>query len=244
MNNKITYSTTYKGVLINTSHRYKLGAYTAILESIHSQMHALLSHHSRISVLVFVLHTPHGNFSDPQRWNLVVSDFFKSVKQQLGQKDWLCNKDVIYCWAHEQGELDKDHYHCYIGFKQLYRRIGGITSEGYTGLWVMLQTCWKTHSGGYLRPTNAHTVNRNKQGEFNKAFWHISYMAKVRDKTFGTGESYKRFSPSRLKPAKTAPNSCLEFTVSDDVNKKPRINGAFLTASMARHASDSPMTQL
>ncbi|HIE5462771.1 YagK/YfjJ domain-containing protein [Pseudomonas aeruginosa] len=198
MKNKITYALTYKGWPINTVKSRGLGAYTAILNSIHSQISALLSHHSRITVLVFQLHVPYLKLSGSKTWNQEVSDFVQEAKRKLATCAWGNHRQMTYCWVREVGDSRKEHYHVFIAFKQLYRRTGKVSAEGYTGLWEMLQKPWEALTGGFLRPITSHTVNRNNKSEIFAAFRHLSYLAKVRDKDFGTGENHKRYSSSRL----------------------------------------------
>ncbi|MCO2549223.1 inovirus-type Gp2 protein [Pseudomonas aeruginosa] len=234
MKNKITYALTYKGWPINTVKSRSLGAYTAILNSIHSQISALLSHHSRITVLVFQLHVPYMKFSGSRTWNQEVSEFVQEAKRKLATTAWGNHRQLAYCWVREVGDSRKEHYHVYIAFKQLYRRAGKVSAEGYTGLWGMLQKPWEELTGGFLRPITSHTVNRNNQSEIFAAFRHLSYLAKVRDKDFGTGENHKRYSSSRL--------------LSKDGNKKywtslrssPPDEGSTITVPVAPPAVDFP----
>lgn len=199
MTSATTYDGRYKNLPINTNRARGFGAYTKILEAIHSQIHALLSWHSRITILVFNLHIPYGKFSSEKSGNQLVTEFFKRLKEELSSSKWGKNKDVIHCWAREVGEEGRAHYHCYIGFKQLYRRVGSISGSDCTGLWGLIQSRWKEVSGGFARPSKSHTVNRKEKKELDAAFHHLSYIAKIRDKDFGTGETHKRYSRSRLK---------------------------------------------
>lgn len=199
MSAAITFDGHYKGLPINTSKTRKFGAYTRILEAIHSQIQALLSWHSRMTILVFNLHLPYGKFSSDEPSNQLVTEFFKKLKEELSSSKWGKNQDVIHCWAREVGKEGRVHYHCYIGFKQLYRRVGAISEDGCTGAWKLIQNRWKEASEGFARPSKSHTVNRDNFGELAVAFHHLSYIAKIRDKDFGTGETHKRFSRSRLK---------------------------------------------
>lgn len=139
--------------------------------------------------------------------NLHVTKFFKQIKEDLAKLSWGNHQDIIHFWAREVGESKKGHYHCFIGFKQSYKRIGAISPDGYTGIWKLLAERWSALTGGFLRPVTTHTVNRGNNNELSSAFKRLSYAAKVRDKDFGTGDTYKRFSASRLE-AKNVNTQC------------------------------------
>lgn len=195
----ITLSESYRNLPINTGKLRTLGVFTKMLGSIYDQIDALLSHHSRITIAAFNLHLPVMDFLTPLSSNQLVTEFFKRVKEQLGKAQWGSHKNVIHFWAREVGKTEKGHYHCFIGLRHSMVRPGGISSKGYTGIWKLLESLWKELIEGFLRPTKYHTVNRGNLIELGKAFYHLSYAAKVRDKDFGTGEKHKRYSASRLK---------------------------------------------
>jgi len=200
MTKHITYKAKYKDLPINTGKFKKLGVYTDILKPVYDQLHSLLTHHSRISVFAFNLHLPVTYISGPSSSNQLVTEFFKQIKEQLAKSQWQNHKKAIHLWVREVGETEKGHYHCFIGLKQTMLRPGGIKDDGYTGIWKLLQSHWKELSGGYVTPTKYHTVNRGNLIELGEAFKHLSYAAKIRDKDFGTGETHKRFSTSRVRP--------------------------------------------
>lgn len=200
MKKQITYSEKYKGLEINSGKYRNLGLYTCILESLYSQLLAIQSHHARIWVTRFDLHVPSTSFTEFQTWNQELSEFWHSVKKRLATKAWNNINKVAYCWCREVGDSGHEHYHCYIAFKHETMSFGSFLSQGYTGLWGVLQSAWIELTGGFLRPVNACTLNRGDMTTLRKIFYHLSYMAKVRTKGFGTGETHKRYSASRLKP--------------------------------------------
>jgi len=111
----VTYKPIYNGLAINTGKYKKLGVYTNMLEPMLNQIEVLLTHHSRIQLLRFDLHLPVTKLMTASAGNLVVSNFFKQVKQDLASANWNRQKNVIQGWAREVGESDNAHYHCYIG---------------------------------------------------------------------------------------------------------------------------------
>jgi hypothetical protein len=214
LTNTITLRDSYFELPINTGKFRTLGVYTKLLKGIYDQIHALLSHHSRITIAAFNLHLPVTDISTPSSSNQLVTEFFKRVKEQLGKSQWGSHTRVIHFWTREVGKTEKGHYHCFIGIKHSMVRPGGISSKGYTGIWKLLEIIWKELTGGFLRPTKYHTVNRGNVIQLSTAFYHLSYAAKVRDKDFGTGETHKRYSASRLKSKnlKATSSTCVDKT--------------------------------
>jgi len=199
LNRPTTTNRRHKGTSINTGKFRNLPVYTEILDTFHGQISALLTYHSRITIMRFDLHLPNMNFYTANEGNLVVSAFFKSIKEHLGRKRWKQHKHVIYGWTREVDENPNGHYHCFIGFKALYRHLGEISSNGCTGLWALIESCWKQTSTGHMEAITHHLVNRADPKSFDKAFFQISYLAKAKYKEFGTGETHKRYSASRLR---------------------------------------------
>ena len=199
----VTYKSTYKGLAINTGKFKNLGVYTNMLKPMLNQIEALLTHHSRIQLLRFDLHLPVTELMTASAGNLVASNFFKQVKQDLASANWNRQKYVIQGWAREVGESDNAHYHCYIGVSSTVK-LGTFYNDTPTMLWKLFYNRWAELSGGSVRPSGYHTVNRNNHEQLSTAFYHLSYLCKVRSKDFGSGEPHKRYSNSRLKPKKVA----------------------------------------
>ncbi|VXC99181.1 inovirus-type Gp2 protein [Pseudomonas sp. 9Ag] len=195
----ITYKNSFKNLPVNASKALNLGLYTEILESIHSQLMAIMSMHSRVSVLRFDLHFPRKSYSDAKLENSVVSSFLKRVKDHLRSSKWGKHKHIVTGAVREVGTSKSGHYHVFIAFKAIYRRLGAFSGEGHSGLWGLLETSWKSASGGSIHFSLPHLLNRGDHTAFARCFRHLSYLAKVRDKHFGTGEHHKRFFFTRLK---------------------------------------------
>ncbi|HBP5434896.1 TPA: inovirus Gp2 family protein [Pseudomonas aeruginosa] len=198
--NKVTSAPSFKGVEINSGEFRNLGLYVEILDSYLSQIRALLTHYSRITILRFDLHLPDCKFFSPNEGNQLVSVFFKSLKEHLSRKQWKGHKHVIFGWAREVEEKAKGHYHCFIGIRAAHKFIGEFLNREWTHLWGLLEKRWKCISRGSMQVSRYHTVNRGIPEELDKAFKHISYLAKTKGKSFGTGEHYKRYATSRIKP--------------------------------------------
>lgn len=197
---EITYKSTYGDVAINTGKFRNLGVYTNMLKPMLGQINALLTHHSRVQLLRFDLHLPVMDYMPAASANLVVTKFFKQIKQDLSSPKWNKQINVIHCWAREVGESENGHYHCYVGLSSTVR-LGTFYGETPTHIWKLIYNRWKQLSGGSVRPSkrSCHVINRNNHNELSTAFFHLSYICKVRSKDFGTGEHHKRYSNSRLK---------------------------------------------
>lgn len=200
LSNTVTFAPSYKGVKINSGKFRNLGLYVEILDAYLTQIMNLLSCTSRITIMRFDLHLPHGKFFTPEEGNQLVSDFFKSMKESLSRKKCKGHKQVIFGWAREVETNASGHYHCFIGFKALHKFLGEISESGCTHLWGLIESHWKRLSGGSMQAAGYHTINRGVLEELDEAFFHISYLAKTKGKIFSTGETHKRYSASRLKP--------------------------------------------
>lgn len=195
----VTYKPTYKGLPINTGKYRNLGVYTNMLEPLLNQIEVLLTHHSRIQLLRFDLHLPVTELMTASAGNQIATKFFKQIRQDLGSKNWNYQDKVIQGWSREIGASKNAHYHCYIGVSSTVR-LGAFYDDTPTHLWKLIYNRWKDASGGFVRPSGHHVVNRFNNEQLNTAFYHLSYICKVRSKDFGTGELHKRYSNSRLKP--------------------------------------------
>jgi len=201
--NDITFNRKFEGLRINTGKFKQFGVYKSMLRPMLGQINALLTHHSRVSLLVFELHVSVTDKVSAASGNQMISKFFKQIKEDFASSSWENQKHVIYCWSREVGESKNGHYHCMVGVSSTVR-IGTLYTQPSTGAWELLERRWNKLSGGSLSESRYHVVNRSIHKELDNAFYHLSYICKVRDKQFGTGENHKRFSPSRLKPKEVA----------------------------------------
>jgi hypothetical protein len=215
---EITYAPVYAGLSINTGKFKNLAVYTTMLKPMLNQINALLTHHSRVSLLMFELHLPVTQLMPALSANQDVTKFFKQIKEDLSSSAWGNQKQVIHFWAMEIGKSKNGHYHCMIGVNSK-ARVGTFYTTPSTFIWELLERRWRELSGGSLNASKCHVVNRFNKKELSDAFEHLSYICKTRDKVFGTGEHHKRFSGSRLKPkeeviqlwADDQPRKCLEL---------------------------------
>jgi len=191
---------TFNGLTINTNSTMGWGCYVAILDGIYRQLVNLQSHDSRIQVIRFDIRLPSKQIYDVKEENRQLRAFFKCVKENLALKRWGGRRRVVHGWVREVGHTNHGHYHAFMAFKRLTVRFGTFSRERYTGLWEMLRRCSKRITGANLRfcPV-VHVLERGDATAFNNCFYHLSYLAKLRDKEFGTGSRHKLYDFSRLK---------------------------------------------
>ncbi|ENZ1727578.1 YagK/YfjJ domain-containing protein [Pseudomonas aeruginosa] len=196
---KTTYEPTYKNQRINTNQAMGFGCYVGILDGIHRQLTNLQSYDSRIQVIRFEIRLPSKKTYDVKEENRQLRAFFKSVKENLALKHWGAHNRVIHGWTREVGKTNHGHYHVFIAFKRLTVRFGTFSRERYTGIWEMLRRCAKRITGASLRfcPV-VHILERGDASAFDECFYHLSYLAKLKDKEFGAGSGHKVYDFSRL----------------------------------------------
>ncbi|WP_125830249.1 inovirus-type Gp2 protein [Pseudomonas sp. v388] len=165
------------------------------------QVEALLSWHSRINVIRFDCHFPQGWKNDHKLENKVMSAFTKMLKSKLRTKQWLGHDHVITGWSYEVGEENGNgHYHFFVGFEALYRRLGSFEGGIYTGLYGLIKDCWKRVIGGHIHFSKSRIVKRSNVTQIHQCVRHLSYIAKDVTKGFGSGCTAKNYALSRLKP--------------------------------------------
>ncbi|MDR8385609.1 inovirus Gp2 family protein [Pseudomonas sp. JL2] len=206
---KKSFEVSYKGINVNVNEDRGYGLYPMILERIYDQITNLQSYYSRITVVRIDLHFPDGHVTDNKLENSWLSQYIKTCKADLGSSVWDSHKRLVHGWVKEVGSTGKSHYHLFFGFKTQHRKLGLISYDGHTGMWEMFERRWKQITGGSVHFSKPHFLMRDNKKLFEECFYHLSYLAKIRDKHFGTGEPYRRFGSSRL-PIKAKALSVLE----------------------------------
>ena len=203
MSNTITFNDKYDGFNIQASKAKQHGIILDVLRPMIGQITTLLSRHSRITVLRFDCRFPTNWEHNRKLENNAMTRTTKMIKENLQLKRWSGHRDLISGWVYEVGNDGRPHYHCFIGFKSCYRRLGAFGGETYSGIWELIRSAWKRTTGGTVHFSKNHTVNRTNFEQLNCCIHHISYMAKVNTKQFGNGSTAKNFSFSRLKSTST-----------------------------------------
>lgn len=194
-----TYEPTYNGFRIYTNRQKGQGAYVKILDGIHRQLINIQSHHSRIQVIRFEIRLPSKKIYNVKEENKEIRAFFKSVKENMALNRWGARKKVAHGWVREEGKTKHGHYHVFMAFERLTVTLGRFSGQGYSGLWELLRSLSKRITGASLRFCPVyHTLERGDINAYDKCFYHLSYLAKLKDKEFGTGSRYKGFDFSRI----------------------------------------------
>ena len=193
---------TYRGYEVNVGQSPEnLPYYTKILDRCIDQITNLHSHYSRIDVVRFDTKIPKKLGATILQMNRLVSRFIDKVKKKLSLSEWGCHNKVAHGWVFEISERGSKHHHLFLALRHTFKNIGSLNPRRPTGLWKLLTDCAKETFGGKLYFSKFHVVNRNNQDEINSCVKHLSYMAKVRTKDFGTRETHKRFGFSQIKPS-------------------------------------------
>lgn len=143
-----------------------------------------------------------GN-KDPAAETELISAFFKKLKERLAYTTNGGIKKVIYAWVREVEKAKKGHFHCYIGLP--YRQVrapGVISSEAGKGNGTMglIEEIWeRICDGGRVWYSKTHRIQ--DEASCQKAIYHISYLAKVRGKTYAANAGHRNWGSSRLQPA-------------------------------------------
>ena len=153
---------------INTNASKGQGCYIEILEAIERNLTAMLSHHSRVYVAQFVVHT-----HDFEHLNTGMSKLMKVIKRRLKTKYKLVR--IAGGWVRETGASQLQHYHAalFVDGNSIWR-LGGVQAL-VTEILEMRN---------YPRPSFCapHMVTRGVRHTFEEAFMHLSYLAKTRSK--------------------------------------------------------------
>lgn len=156
-----------------------------ILESLFSQVFAMLSHHNKVFVQRFDLHLPF--FGDD---NKQVSRFFDRLKPKVSQHYELSR--VGYVWARELEKAKNQHYHCVILLDGNKIRHPFVLQQQIASCWQGLVDSGTCHRAGY------HNLQRDDVNSLGDALYHISYLAKTRGKGYKATQA-KNFGASRIK---------------------------------------------
>jgi hypothetical protein len=200
MKMKKSFNDTFKGMKVNANKGKGYGVYPVILDRILAQITNLQEYHSRVTVVRLDLHFPEGHVTNNKLENTILSRYIKRCKADLGSSTWGTHKRFVHGWVKEVGEFGKSHYHLFFAFQTLQLNLGLLSGDGHTGVWKLLEDRWSELAGGTVHFSKQHRLTRDNPEAFAKCFYHLSYLAKVRDKQFGTGDSHRRFGFSKLPP--------------------------------------------
>jgi protein GP2 len=164
----------------------KYGCYREILSAIHDQLAAMLSHHSRAMVLRMDLHVERLT---PD--NLVLSRFLEKVKKRLSQH--YKAKRMGYVWVREMEQAKKQHYHL-----ALFIDGNKIQHPAKLIHWIDARWQARSHPKPFTPENCFYMIRRNDTRGFNTAFERLSYLAKIRGKSYRS-KTVNDYSTSRIK---------------------------------------------
>jgi hypothetical protein len=198
MKMKASFNDRFKGLKVNANKAKGHGVYPVILGRTRDQLMSLQSYHSRITIVRLDLHFSAVHTPNHKHENTMLSRYIRKCKADLGSNDWSNHKRFIHGWVKEVGKAENAHYHLFFGFQTLQRNLGLISGDGHTGMWKLFECRWQELTGGTVQFIRPHFLKRDDKQAFAECFEHLSYLAKIRDKHFGTGETYRRFGFSKL----------------------------------------------
>lgn len=165
------------------------GFLTHILEKVHEQLEAMLSHYSRVCVIRFDLHT--SAYTDN---NLLVSQFMRKLIKRLKLRYGLVR--VGYAWARELESAESQHYHVAL-------MLDGSVIRGQWGVMGLVNEIWT----GWGQPApfacenGVYQASRSDPESLLAPFYRMSYLAKDKGKGQGKrGKFANDYSTSRIKP--------------------------------------------
>lgn len=177
-----------KGFLAINADADKL-CWVEILNALHDQMNAMLSHHCKVLFVRFDLHLP--SYTDT---NKIMSDFMRKIKRWINQHYQISR--VGHLWVREQEKAKKQHYHVILlidgnKIRNPKRLLARIEEMAFLR---------NLHYAGVRKPFIM--LTRDDKQSFADAFYRGSYLAKQRGKGY-QGRQCNNYSSSRIQP-KTA----------------------------------------
>ncbi len=172
----------------------KSGTDATILRRLLGQVEAMLSHHSKVTILRIDLHQRRYTAD-----NSHLSNFWKSIIKHC-QRYYSLSR-VGYGWVREQERAKSQHYHACL-------MLDGNRAQNPFNLLVYIGKQWDFYNDGshhiprnpVMRITRANDkANRKAVGE---AVYRLSYLAKGRGKGY-RGANASDYSTSRIKPFTT-----------------------------------------
>ncbi|QYJ77933.1 inovirus Gp2 family protein [Shewanella acanthi] len=178
------------------------------LEAIYRTMNAALDEHPRTLLIRFDLHLPQLNFPDsPTVYDsTVITKFNKSLNAKILHDRHIKGRDgkrvhpcsVSNTWAKERADADTDHYHVAILLNaDAYNHLGNYRHNGQN-LSTKIVEAWASalgidahgveHLVHFPEDTPLYYLNQNApdfEETFAKAFFRLSYLAKLDTKHYG-----------------------------------------------------------
>lgn len=205
---QVTFESTHNNFSIYTNADKKQGCYTKQLDASFNQLIAMLSHHSRVTLIRFDLHLIGNNRYEDSK---VIRKFFNLLTQHLKTKTkvkkakpYRNHKRVAYGWVFEIEKKKKGHYHCWIavdGHKIKYSGTTESWSDENKGLMGLVSQYWEAASnGGHIPPLKnpVYNIKRDDPISLDAAIYRISYLYKNRGKQYGKKGKTRNYGTSKV----------------------------------------------
>ena len=186
MKEEVTYESTFNGHSINTNKDKNLACYEKVLSKIETVLDSMLDKHSKVMIARLDLRYPNSD-------NIIcnsnlVSDFTYNLKRSLNREKNAGNHfvDAQIITVQEQDKSNHPHFHLAV-------IVNGNAKRSPYPIFDKANKLWKTATGsssdGLVDYCNRHEngiiIDRNSpsfEKDFDKAFYQLSYLAKVRGK--------------------------------------------------------------
>lgn len=172
---------------IKTNEEKGYGCFVHMLDRIDRQLAAMLSYHSKVSMIRVDLH-----MNDYTPDNQLLSGFLHKLIKKLMRQCGL--KRVGYVWVRERENVIQQHYHLALlvdGSKmQLPHRVTELVAELWEGM---------GQSHPHFPDNCAVMVRRGNAISYGDAFYRMSYLAKIRGKGY-RAKYANDFFTSQIKP--------------------------------------------
>lgn len=171
----------YQGMPVNASPGLPLQR--EILDCLYSLFFYSINRWNRVLVLQFSIHCPVSR-PDIGSDNQAVMTLLHSWKTSL--KRLPRPIDLQYAWVREQNLGNAPHWHIVAALSGHLTYTGDYHYQQVERLWSNLIGP-EEHTPGLVRPVPQHFLYRHDEPAIEKAFYHISYIAKVRSKNSPPG---------------------------------------------------------
>lgn len=172
---------------IQVSPERQLGSYLEILESMHGQMRAMESYHSRVLVVRLDFHL--NEYTDN---NKPMTEFFQKLRKRM-KKQYPEHTRMGYIWVREKERAKQQHYHVGLLLNANVIRHPAKFIELCEAIWQEMN-----HPKPYTPENAYYTIKRDDYTSFAEAFYRLSYLAKVRGKKYRPA-TVNDYSASRIK---------------------------------------------
>lgn len=167
---------------INTS-KGNQRCYEEILERTHSQLEAMLSHHSKVMVLRLDLSCERYTTD-----NKLVSKLIKKLRRYLLKQYNM--KRFGYVWVREQEKAKSQHYHIAL-------MVDANKIQYPSKIIKWLEARWQYYGRPWTPKKCFYVVGRNDNTSLAEVFERLSYLAKERGKGYVAART-NNYSASRM----------------------------------------------